>query len=188
MGMCFGVKDALSTIMRMDYPEKATIYCQLVHNPEVLKRIEALGFSMLEESNRSPEVTTLSVVITAHGLSDRERRTLEASGKRLIDTTCPLVSRVHQFARGLQNQGYFVIVAGRKDHVEVKGILGDLERYAVVERAEDVTVYQADRIAVVCQTTTPPALRDVLFETIARKNAGKVIRFVDTICGPTKER
>jgi 4-hydroxy-3-methylbut-2-enyl diphosphate reductase len=188
MGMCFGVKDALSAIMIMDHPENATIYGQLVHNPEVLKRIEALGFSMLDESNRTPAVSTPRVVITAHGLSDKERETLEASGKTLIDTTCPLVSRVHQIAKGLQKQGYFVVVAGRKDHVEVKGIVGDLERYAVVERPEDVTVYQADPIAVVCQTTTPPALRDALFETIARKNAGKVIRFIDTICSPTKDR
>jgi 4-hydroxy-3-methylbut-2-enyl diphosphate reductase len=188
MGMCFGVKDALSTIMRMDHPENATIYGQLVHNPEVLKRMETLGFSMLEESNRTPAVSTPSVVITAHGLSDKERGVLESSGKTLIDTTCPLVSRVHQIAKVLQKQGYFVVIAGRRDHVEVKGIVGDLERFAVVERPEDVTVYQADWIAVVCQTTTPTALRDVLFENIARKNAGKVIRFIDTICGPTKER
>ena len=186
--MCFGVKDALSTIMTIDYPERATIYGQLVHNPEVLERIEALGFSMLEERNRTPAVSTPSVVITAHGVSDKERGTLKASGKTLIDTTCPLVSRVHQIAKGWQEQGYFVVVVGRKDHVEVRGIVGDLEGSVVVETPEDVTVYQADRIAVVCQTTTPPALRDVLFETISRKNAGKVIQFLDTICGPTRER
>jgi 4-hydroxy-3-methylbut-2-enyl diphosphate reductase len=188
MGMCFGVKDALSTAMTMEYPERATVYGQLVHNGEVLKRIKERGFSMLEESDRTSAVSTPNVVITAHGLSDKERRTLEASGKRLIDTTCPLVSRVHQIARGLQEQGYFVVVAGRKDHVEVRGIVGDLERFAVVERPEDVLIYPADSIAVVCQTTTPPALIDVLFETISRKNAGKVIRFIDTICRPTRER
>ena len=188
MGMCFGVKDALSTVMTMDYPERVTVYGQLVHNGEVLKRIEARGFSMLEESDRTSSVSTPSVVITAHGLSDKERRTLEASGKKLIDTTCPLVRRVHQIAKGLQEQGYFVVVAGRKDHVEVKGIVGDLERFAVVEKPEDVAAYTADRIAVVCQTTTPPILLDVLFETISRKNAGKEIRFIDTVCGPTRER
>ena len=188
MGMCFGVKDALSTVMMMDYPERATVYGQLVHNGEVLKRIKARGFSTLEESDRTPAVSTPNVVITAHGLSDKERRTLEASGKTLIDTTCPLVSRVHQIARDLHEQGYFVIVAGRKDHVEVQGIVGDLERFAVVARPEDVLVYPSDRIAVVCQTTTPPALLDVLFETISRKNAGKEIRFIDTICGPTRKR
>ena len=88
----------------------------------------------------------------------------------------------------MQEQGYFVVVAGRKDHVEVKGIVGDLERFAVVEKPEDVLIYPADRIAVVCQTTTPPALLDIIFETISRRNAGKTIRLIDTICGPTRER
>jgi 4-hydroxy-3-methylbut-2-en-1-yl diphosphate reductase len=188
MGMCFGVKDALATVTTMDYPERATIYGQLVHNGEVLKRIKARGFSMLEEGDRTSAVSTPNVVITAHGLSDKERRTLEASGKKLIDTTCPLVSRVHQIAGGLQEHGYFVVVVGRKDHVEVRGIVGDLERFAVVDRPEDVLAYPADSIAVICQTTTPPALVDVLFETISRKNAGKVIRLIDTMCGPTRER
>src|SRR5262245_17198273 len=130
MGMCFGVKDALSTVMTMDHPETATVYGQLVHNGEVLKGIRARGFSMVEESDRTSAVSTPNVVVTAHGLSEKERRKLEASGKTLIDTTCPLVSRVHEIARQLQEQGYFVIVVGRIDHVEVKGIVGDLERFA----------------------------------------------------------
>jgi 4-hydroxy-3-methylbut-2-enyl diphosphate reductase len=188
MGMCFGVKDALSTVMEMDHPESATVYGQLVHNGEVLKRIKTRGFSILEESDRTPDVSTPKVVITAHGLSNRERRTLEASGKKLIDTTCPLVRRVHELASGFQEQGYFVVVIGRKDHVEVKGIVGDLKRWAVVEQAEEVVTYPADRIAVVCQTTTPPALLDGLFRKISQKNSGKEIRFIDTICGPTRER
>jgi 4-hydroxy-3-methylbut-2-enyl diphosphate reductase len=188
MGMCFGVKDALSTVMTMENPEKATVYGQLVHNGEVLKRIWARGFSMLEETDRSPDIPTPDVVITAHGLSNKERRKLEASGKTLIDTTCPLVHRVHQIAGDLHAQGYFVVVVGRKDHVEVRGIVGDLERFAIVERPEDAIAFPADRIAVVCQTTTPPALVDILFETISQKNAGKVIRLIDTVCGPTRER
>ncbi len=188
MGMCFGVKDALSTVMTMDHPERATIYGQLVHNGEVLRRMNERGFSMLDESDRTTAVSTPNVVITAHGLSDKERGALVASGKTLIDTTCPLVSRVHQIARSLHEQGFFIVVAGRKDHVEVQGIVGDLERFAVVEKPEDVLRYSADPIAVVCQTTTPPALLEVLFEAISQKNAGKEIRFVDTICGPTRER
>src|SRR4029079_11156543 len=149
MGMCFGVKDALSTVMTMDHPERATVYGQLVHNGEVLKRSRTRGFSMVEEIDRTADISSPNVVITAHGLSERERRTLEATGKTLIDTTCPLVSRVHQIARRLQEQGYFVGVIGRVGHVEVNGIVGDLERFAVVERPEDVIVYPTDRIGVV---------------------------------------
>jgi 4-hydroxy-3-methylbut-2-enyl diphosphate reductase len=188
MGMCFGVKDALATVMTMDHPERATIYGQLVHNAEVLKRIRARGFSMLDETDRTPAISTPNVVITAHGLSDKERRHLEASGKTLIDTTCPLVRRVHEIARGLHAQGHFVVVVGRKDHVEVQGIVGDLERFAVVESPADVIAWPANRIAVVCQTTTPPALMDILFEAISQINAGRVIRFINTICSPTRER
>jgi 4-hydroxy-3-methylbut-2-en-1-yl diphosphate reductase len=188
MGMCFGVKDALATVMTMDNPERTTIYGQLVHNGEVLNRIRARGFSMLEESDRSTTVSTPNVVITAHGLSDKERLDLEAAGKTVIDTTCPLVRRVHEIAKALHAQGYFLVVLGRIDHVEVQGIVGDLERFAIVERREDVLTWPADRIAVVCQTTTPPALMDILFETISQQNAGKVIRLIDTICGPTRDR
>jgi 4-hydroxy-3-methylbut-2-enyl diphosphate reductase len=188
MGMCFGVKDALATVMTMENPEGATIYGQLVHNGEVLNRIRERGFSMLDERNRSAAISTPNVVITAHGLSDKARRDLEASGKAVIDTTCPLVRRVHEIAKGLHAQGYFLVVLGRKDHVEVQGIVGDLERFAIVEKPEDVLIWPADRIAVVCQTTTPPALMDILFETISQKNTGKVIRFIDTVCGPTRER
>src|SRR5262249_14989678 len=125
MGMCFGVKDALSIVMTMDHPERATVYGQLVHNGEVLKRIRARGFSMLDESGRSPDISTPNVVITAHGISDKERRKVEASGKTMIDTTCPLVRRVHQLASSLHEKGYFVVVVGRRDHVEVQGIVGD---------------------------------------------------------------
>jgi 4-hydroxy-3-methylbut-2-enyl diphosphate reductase len=188
MGMCFGVKDALSAVMTMEHPERATVYGQLVHNGEVLKRIRARGFSALDEADRSPAISTPDVVITAHGLSDKERRKLEASGKNLIDTTCPLVHRVHQIAGDLHAQGYFVVVVGRRDHVEVRGIVGDLERFVIVERPEDAIAFPADRIAVVCQTTTPPAVVDILFETISQKNVGKVVRLIDTVCGPTRER
>ena len=73
MGMCFGVKDALSTVMVMDNPEHATVYGQLVHNGEVLKRIKARGFSMMEERERTSIIPTPNVVITAHGVSDKER-------------------------------------------------------------------------------------------------------------------
>lgn len=188
MGMCFGVKDAVSTVMRMDFPEKATVFGQLVHNPEVLRKIKMRGFSMMDETDRTDAISTPDVVITAHGISGKQQRSLEASGKTLIDTTCPLVRRVHQTARSLEEQGYFVVVVGRKDHVEVKGIVGDLERFAVVERPEDVLRYPAGRIAVLCQTTTSPSSLAACFETISRKNAGKEICLIDTICGPTRER
>jgi 4-hydroxy-3-methylbut-2-enyl diphosphate reductase len=128
------------------------------------------------------------VLITAHGVSDRERDRLRESGKHLIDTTCPLVRRAHDTARKRHDEGYFVVVIGRRGHVEVCGVVGDLQRYAIVESPEEVTHYAEPRIAIVCQTTAPPGLVATVREALARANEGAEIRFEDTVCFPTKDR
>lgn len=188
MGMCFGVKDALEKVRGLEAPQEVMVYGQLVHNGEVIERLRQKGIAMVEEAGRLPMAGKPRVVLTAHGVSDKERLALQQSGKILIDTTCPLVRRVHELAKEFARRGYFVVVIGRKDHVEVKGLTGDLERFAVVETVEDVRIFESDRIGILCQTTTPPALLERLYQKIARKNFGKEIRFVDTICRPTRER
>ena len=188
MGMCFGVKDAIERVMGLPQPEETAIYGQLVHNEEVLARLRERGLTQLEEENRSAPAEKPWLVITAHGISDREKKELLERGKGLIDTTCPLVRRVHETAKHFAQCGYFVVVVGRADHVEVKGLVGDLPHYAVVGGPEEVRSWEVDRIAVICQTTTPPVLLEKIFEKIARKNFGKDLRFLDTICRPTRER
>jgi 4-hydroxy-3-methylbut-2-en-1-yl diphosphate reductase len=188
MGMCFGVKDAIERVMALPQPEETAVYGHLVHNEEVLAQLRERGLTQLEEENRYAPVSKSWLVVTAHGLSDREKKSLLDRGKGLIDTTCPLVRRVHETAKHFAQCGYFVVVVGRRDHVEVKGLVGDLPHYAVVGGPEEVRCWEADRIAVICQTTTPPALLEKVFEKIARKNFGKDLRFLDTICRPTRER
>lgn len=188
MGMCFGVKDAIQKVLALKDPRGAVVYGQLVHNPEVLRRMEERGITGMDENSRSVPFSASQVVITANGVSDQEKNRLEAGGKSLLDTTCPLVRRVHRTARHFDQLGYFVVVVGRADHVEVKGLVGDLSHYTVVGRPEEVQSWEADRIAVLCQTTTSPTLLEQVFEKIARKNFGKEIHFVDTLCCPTRER
>ena len=75
MGMCFGVRDALEVVEAIDEPATVTIHGQLVHNEVVQGRLAARGFAMRDETQRgtSPPETP-AVLITAHGISDRERR------------------------------------------------------------------------------------------------------------------
>ena len=103
-------------------------------------------FIYLPTAARDAGPGTPAVLITAHGISDRERRRLEADGKRLIDTTCPLVERVHRTAQQLQADGYHVLVIGRRGHVEVETIVGDLDDPDVIESAEEVDVYPHPRL------------------------------------------
>lgn len=188
MGMCFGVRDALRVVEDVAEPETVTIHGELVHNEEVNAGLARRGFCATPERNRGAIPATPSVLITAHGVSDRERTRLASAGKRLIDTTCPLVRLVHQTAQRLQDEGYFVVVIGRRGHVEVEGITGDLENYAVVQSPEEAREYDADRIGIVCQSTTPPFEAEQVRLAIEGANPGKPVCFVDTICRPTRER
>jgi len=129
-----------------------------------------------------------TIVITAHGISDRRRQQLTAAGKTLIDTTCPLVARVHRAAQELTQSGAFIVVIGRADHVEVEGITGDLEEYAVVPSVSAVGPYPATRIGVVCQTTFPSDEAAAIRRQIEICNPQAEVQWVDTICQPTKDR
>src|SRR6516164_10805 len=110
MGMCFGVRDALGFMDTVPDPEAVTIHGELVHNEAVLTDLKERGFRMTSEADRRELPRTPLVLITAHGVSDAERRRLENAGKRLLDTTCPLVARAHEAARALQQDGFHVLV------------------------------------------------------------------------------
>ena len=189
MGMCFGVKDALRIAESLPQPAQITIHGQLVHNPVVNAALRQRGFHASQANARwDGPPDTPQVLITAHGISDAQRGLLEQAGKKLIDTTCPLVRRAHEAALKLQRAGYHVLVLGRADHVEVRGLVGDLQSYHVIENAADVRPFGHPRLGVLCQTTSVAAdVRD-LRARIAAANPQADIRFIDTICQPTKDR
>jgi 4-hydroxy-3-methylbut-2-enyl diphosphate reductase len=188
MGLCFGVRDALEVIDGIAEPAAVTIHGQLVHNEVVQSQLALRGFALQDEAGRTTALPqTPAVLVTAHGISDRERRRLESAGKRLVDTTCPLVARVHQAAQALQADGYHVLIIGRRGHVEVAGIIEDLNHYDVIESVEDVVSYPYGRLGIVCQTTATERRVEQIRAMIAARNPTAEIRFVDTVCLPTKE-
>ncbi len=187
LGMCFGVKDALTMMRELPEPKDVTVYGELVHNPVVLDEMESRGFRQLSETDRGvPE--TRQVLVTAHGISNTTRQRLESAGKVLLDTTCPLVRRVHKAALHYQNLGYTVVVVGRQGHVEVEGLVGDLDRHHVVSTPEEVRSWSDARLAVVNQTTIPPDQVQEVHRAIRALNFDRDLVFVDTVCGPTRDR
>lgn len=187
MGMCFGVRDALQVVDAVDAPERVTIHGELVHNELVTERLAARGFHQSGERDRGVPATQ-RVLVTAHGISDAERARLEGAGKELLDTTCPLVRRAHEAAQLLQAEGRRVVVIGRADHVEVRGIVEDLDRAIVVRDEQDVQAWGERRLGVVCQTTTATERVDRVVLAIRRRNPGADVRLIDTVCNPTKAR
>ena len=188
MGMCFGVRDALDLAFTDPRPDATTIFGALVHNEEVLRRLRARGFRMQSEGRRGRLPDTERVLVTAHGISDRERQRLSGAGRQLLDTTCPLVVRVHEAAQQLQAAGHHVIVIGKPGHVEVRGIVGDLLHFHVVDNTEAVQRYPYDRLGVVCQSTFMVSAAAEILAVIRARNPVAEVRFIDTICEPTKQR
>jgi 4-hydroxy-3-methylbut-2-en-1-yl diphosphate reductase len=188
MGMCFGVKDALRITERVAEPTQITIQGQLVHNPVVNAALRARGFRTAAEARWNALPETQRVLITAHGISNAQRLALERAGKELIDTTCPLVRRAHEAALKLQRAGFHVLVIGRAEHVEVRGLVGDLVSYDVIETAADVRRFEHARLGIICQTTSVAGDVRRLRADIAAANPHAEIRFMDTVCQPTKDR
>jgi 4-hydroxy-3-methylbut-2-enyl diphosphate reductase len=187
LGMCFGVRDALAALDHERDPASVTIHGELVHNPEVLALLDRRGFRRSDEATRVVPDTP-AVMVTAHGISDRERARLRGAGKRIVDTTCPLVQKAHDAARTLAADGRRLVVIGKRDHVEVRGIVEDHERAVVVGAVADVATWPEPALGVVCQTTMQVEVATALLAAIRAANPHADVRFADTICSPTKAR
>jgi 4-hydroxy-3-methylbut-2-enyl diphosphate reductase len=187
LGICFGVRDALHLMDTVAKPENVTIHGELVHNEAILSELRTRGFQMTPETDRGTLPRTPLVLITAHGISEAERHRLQNAGKQLVDTTCPLVRRAHDTARKLQQEGYHVLVIGRHGHVEVRGLVEDLHSFDVVQSPDEVRLYPHARLGIMCQTTSTAENVRQIRAAVAALNPHADIRFVDTVCLPTKE-
>lgn len=188
MGMCFGVRDALHATRAVADPTLVTIHGELVHNPLVATALAEAGFRQSPEDSREAAVGTPLVLITAHGVSNAERQRLAAANKDVIDTTCPLVRRAHEAAQELRADGRHVLLVGKAGHVEVRGIVEDLDRYDIIGGADDVRTYESQRLGIVSQTTMPPEIFADVCTLVRRRNPSADVRVIDTVCRPTKLR
>ncbi|MBA3684028.1 MAG: 4-hydroxy-3-methylbut-2-enyl diphosphate reductase [Planctomycetes bacterium] len=188
MGTCFGVQDAIDLALEPRFRDRLTVVGQLVHNPQVTERLRANGVRIVER-DQIDTITTDAVMITAHGAADTTKRDLEAKGFTVFDATCPLVIRLHKLARFLEREGYFPVVIGQSEHVEVRGVVGNLREAAVVYDLNDLEVLRGHpRIGVVSQTTNRLEQVQRLVQAIRALPWVSEVRFVDTICQPVKER
>ena len=186
LGQCFGVRDALALANRSAAEGPLTILGDLVHNETVVSDLRSRGVRI---ESRLEAVDTPTVMITAHGASHRQRLSIEASGHRVIEATCPLVRFAHDQVLHLARAGYHPVIVGQRDHVEVRGLTGDLDAYDVVLTEADIdTLESRPRFGVASQTTQPIARVRALVERLRGRFPGSEVRFVDTVCQPTKQR
>jgi 4-hydroxy-3-methylbut-2-en-1-yl diphosphate reductase len=186
LGMCFGVRDAIALALASADAGPLTILGDLVHNPTVLTALEARGIAVAHDL---AQVTTHTLMVTAHGASARTLASTRVLGLNVVEATCPLVHVAHRAVAALVRDGYHVVIIGQRDHVEVRGLTGDLDAFDVVLDEEGVQALQEHpRIGVAAQTTQSIEKVRRLVASIRRRFPRSDVHFLDTVCRPTKER
>jgi 4-hydroxy-3-methylbut-2-enyl diphosphate reductase len=186
-GVCFGVRDAIKQAEDLARRGELTILGELVHNPIAKERLGALG--AIEGSLDATSAKTKKVMITAHGASNQAVAKWQALGHEVLDGTCPLVHQAHQALFELARAGFHPTVIGKRGHVEVRGLIGDLPEASVIESAEDIASLPVKpRFGVVSQTTQPIDHVNALVAALKEERPDSVVEFRDTVCQPTKNR
>lgn len=187
LGMCFGVRAAIAMALGSPHCSDLTILGELVHNTEILRRLREAGVRSVPSVDAPVE--TARVMITAHGAAATVIERLRARGLDVEEATCPLVAHAHRRLQRLVAQGCFPVVIGNPQHVEVRGLVGDLDEYAVISSEEEVPrLAGRPRLGVVSQTTQPLEFVLQIVDRIRASFPESEVRFVDTVCQPTKER
>ncbi|HEX5163773.1 MAG TPA: 4-hydroxy-3-methylbut-2-enyl diphosphate reductase [Thermomicrobiales bacterium] len=205
MGYCWGVRRALDIIQEAGDPANpvATIG-DVIHNPQVVERLRSHGVDTATTIAEAAGRGFTRVAITAHGAGPHMATEAAQHGVELLDTTCPLVTKVQRMATKLAKQGYTVVVYGDSYHPEVKGImawsgttrifpakkLADLPWDAPRGSKDPDAKAPPRKVAVVSQTTknTDEFMKFVNDLTALVSREGGEIRICNTICEPTYER
>jgi 4-hydroxy-3-methylbut-2-enyl diphosphate reductase len=186
LGMCFGVKDAIALALETARREPLTILGDLVHNETVLEELRAKGIRI---EQKPASIGTQTVMITAHGASERRMSETRRLGLNVLEATCPLVHVAHRSLAKLVREGFHPVIIGKRDHVEVRGMTEDLDEFDVVLAEEDVAqLRERPRFGVVSQTTQPVERVRRLVQLIRERYPNSEVCFVDTVCQPTKQR
>ena len=186
LGLCFGVRDAINFARSKVTEHPITVMGELVHNTSVLDDLKKRG---VQFKDKPEQVETKSAMITAHGASNRVRNHAKMAGLKISDATCPLVHYAHQQIRKLADAGCHPIIIGRRGHVEVRGLTEDLAACDVILNKADIdalAVYPS--YGVMAQTTQPITLGRILVDYLRNRFPSAEVRFVDTVCQPTKQR
>jgi len=193
-GFCMGVRRAVDMALVSTRKKSGPIYTYgpLIHNPQVLEILEGKGVKPMQgedvnQGNR-PSKDGGTLIIRAHGISPQERREIKEFGIKVLNATCPHVGKVQGIINRHAKDHYSIIIAGEKDHAEVKGLLGYAQgRGYVIHTLEELACLPPlGKVCFVAQTTQDETRFQALAEAIQKKYPGAKI--FNTICDSTHRR
>jgi|TARA_B100001093_G_scaffold271314_1_gene259325 4-hydroxy-3-methylbut-2-enyl diphosphate reductase len=191
-GFCAGVDRAILIVEKALRKWGAPIYVrhEIVHNRQVVERLEAQGVIFVEEIEDIPKGA--HAIFSAHGVSPAVRQQAQEKGLEVVDATCPLVTKVHGEAQRYRRKDFTILLIGHADHVEVQGTMGEApERMIIIETvkdAEKVQLSDSNQVAYLTQTTLSLDDTSEIIKTLKKRFPDIEGPPKDDICYATQNR
>ncbi|MFL2677509.1 MAG: 4-hydroxy-3-methylbut-2-enyl diphosphate reductase [Dehalococcoidia bacterium] len=154
-GFCAGVVRAIDIVELAikKFGEPVYVKHQIVHNPNVVNDVEQQGAITVEEIHEIPDGSV--VIFSAHGSAPEDYKLANEKKLKIIDATCPLVTKVHNEAKKYSSQNKSIVIVGHEGHQEVKGTMGQTEMILIDERKKFPVnkIKDLKNVAVISQTT-----------------------------------
>lgn len=187
-GFCFGVERAVEMV-EDSLKEKETVRTlgPLIHNEQEMNRLGKSGVTTISEPVQIKRGET--AVIRAHGVTPEVQSELESKASKVVDATCPFVTRVQKLAARAANENRHVIVVGNPDHPEMVGVKGYAPEHAfVIQDATELAGLPKLKSPLVVSQTTIKA--ETFFDTAdaIKEIADGETQVVNTICSATRDR
>ena len=191
-GFCYGVRRAVE--LAEETAKQGTpcvMLGSIIHNQDVIDHLASQGLTSVERPEEVPDGS--AVIIRSHGESRAVHEGLEARGVRILDATCPNVTRIHQIVAQAEERGRQPVIVGTPDHPEVRAIAGWCRHPVVLAGEKDLETWLSQGLerrdlplTFVSQTTSTRKIWDGCVKK-AKKECTNA-EFFDTICGATSKR
>ncbi len=191
-GFCAGVKRAIETVETALRKTGAPVYVfhEIVHNTHVVKELGDRGALFVDRVDQVPPGSLL--IFSAHGVSPKERHLAKHRGLKVVDATCPLVTKVHMEARRFAKEGRTILLVGHEGHEEVVGTMGEAPEHIrlviSVRDVENVRVEDPGKVAVITQTTLSLDETKEVMEAVRARFPKAVTPTKKDICYATTNR
>ena len=182
-GFCMGVRRAVDrTLEAAESGEEIVTFGEVVHNPQVIEKLEAMGVYAIHSCGQAAGKT---VIIRSHGVAPDITRQLEQTARQVIDLTCPFVARLHDVVSHYSADGSPVILIGQSDHPEVVGTIGCARGpcYTIYTPGEAEQLPPLKRALAVSQTTFPHERWEAILPVLRERVEDLTVQ--DTICTAT---
>lgn len=193
-GFCYGVRNAvMKAEEKLKEHKKVSCLGELVHNRQVIKKLENLGMNVVEKI----EDANKRVIIRAHGIAKEVYNKAKKLNIEIFDFTCPSVLKIHNIAEEYANKGFFIFLIGGKKHPETLGTISFcgndsylLENEEEVDEAIGKLIKsKIKKLFIIVQTTFSYEKFETIVEKIKSKlNSDIEIEVRNTICNATKIR